>query len=247
MLTDAYNIFIKYAPFLWMGTLSTLLLSFTGTIIGAVIGFITGAIRTTPYSDKAFVRFIQKIINFLIAIYVEVFRGTPMMVQSMVIYWGYAFAHGGETLDLTLSGILIISINTGAYMTEIVRGGIISIDPGQSEGAASIGMTHWQTMLKVVFPQVLRNIIPATSNELLNNIKDSSVLNVIGVTELFFYSGMIKRKSFMVFQTYIVICVIYLIITFTVTQILRKCEKLLDGDENFQIVRAAEVVKKKED
>ena len=247
MLADALQIFKTYAPFLWKGTLSTLLLSFTGTIVGAIIGFITGAIRTTPYSDKAFIAFIQKIINFIITVYVEVFRGTPMMVQSMVIYWGYAFAHGGQTLDLTLSGILIISINTGAYMTEIVRGGIISVDPGQSEGGASIGMTHWQTMVKVVFPQVLRNILPSTSNELLNNIKDSSVLNVIGVTELFFYSGMIKRKSFMVFQTYIVICAIYLIITFTVTQILRKCEKLLDGDEDFLIVHSGTVVKQKED
>ena len=95
--------------------------------------------------------------------YVEIFRGTPMMVQSMVIYWGYAFATGGKTLPLIPSGILIVSINTGAYMAEIVRGGIISIDRGQFEGALSIGMSHAQTMVKVVLPQVMRNILPSVS------------------------------------------------------------------------------------
>ncbi|MFR6425235.1 MAG: amino acid ABC transporter permease [Oscillospiraceae bacterium] len=129
-------------------------------------------------------------------IYVEIFRGTPMMVQAMVIYWGYAFASGGSTLPLIPSGILIVSINTGAYMAEIVRGGIISIDRGQFEGAMSIGMTHAQTMFKVIIPQVMRNILPSVSNEFVINIKDTSVLNVIGVTELYYFAGIIKRQNF---------------------------------------------------
>ena len=158
-----------------------------------------------------------------------------MMVQAMVIYWGYAFATGGQTLALIPSGILIVSINTGAYMAEIVRGGIISIDKGQFEGAMSIGMTHSQTMLKVIIPQVMRNILPSVSNEFVINIKDTSVLNVIGVTELYYFAGIIKRQSFQTFQTYLVICVIYFILTFTITRILRWAERKLDGSDSYVI------------
>ena len=158
-----------------------------------------------------------------------------MMVQAMVIFWGYAFASGGNTLPLIPSGILIVSINTGAYMAEIVRGGIISIDKGQFEGATSIGMSHSQTMLNVILPQVIRNILPSVSNEFVINIKDTSVLNVIGVTELYYFAGVIKRQNFQTFQTYFVVCVIYFILTFSVTCLLRFAEKKLDGKENYTI------------
>lgn len=158
-----------------------------------------------------------------------------MMVQAMVIYWGYAFATGGSTLPLLPSGILIVSINTGAYMAEIVRGGIISIDRGQFEGALSIGMTHGQTMRKVILPQVLRNILPSVSNEFVINIKDTSVLNVIGVTELYYFAGIIKRQNFQTFQTYLVVCVLYFILTFAVTRLLRFAEKKLEGKGNYTI------------
>ena len=109
----------------------------------------------------------------------------------------------GQTLPLIPSGIMIVSVNTGAYMAEIVRGGIISIDEGQFEGASSIGMKHSQTMFKVVIPQVMRNILPSVSNEFVINIKDTSVLNVIGVTELYSIAGVIKRTNFQTFQTYL--------------------------------------------
>ena len=153
----------------------------------------------------------------------------------MTIDWGYAFATGGDTLPLIPSGILIVSINTGAYMAEIVRGGIISIDRGQFEGAMSIGMTHAQTMFKVIIPQVMRNILPSVSNEFVINIKDTSVLNVIGVTELYYFAGIIKRQNFQTFQTYLVVCILYFILTFTVTRLLRWVERKLDGNENYTI------------
>ena len=236
MLKDALFLLTEYKEYFIKGTLNTLLFSFSGTAIGILIGLCTGIIRTAPESKNPVLRVIQKIVNALIYCYVEVFRGTPMMVQSMVIYWGYAFATGGKTLDLTLSAIMIISINTGAYMTEIVRGGIISIDKGQFEAASAIGMNHTQTMTRIIIPQVIRNILPSTSNELLNNIKDSSVLNVIGATELFFNGGLIGRKKYMTFQSYLVVSVIYLCITLIVTNILRKFEKVLEGNEDFLIV-----------
>ena len=234
-LNDVLNIFIKYYPQLLTGVGNTLLIALTSTAAGLALGLLTGVVRTAPMSKNPVLRALHKLLNAIIAIYVEIFRGTPMMVQSMVIYWGYAFATGGDTLPLIPSGILIVSINTGAYMAEIVRGGIISIDRGQFEGAVSIGMTHAQTMFKVIIPQVMRNILPSVSNEFVINIKDTSVLNVIGVTELYYFAGIIKRQSFQTFQTYLVICVVYFILTFTVTRLLRWGERRLDGSDSYVI------------
>ena len=232
---DVINIVAKYYPQLLSGVGNTMLIALTGTVAGLAIGLLTGIVRTAPFSRNGFVRVLHKILNAVIAVYVEIFRGTPMMVQAMVIYWGYAFASGGSTLPLIPSGILIVSVNTGAYMAEIVRGGIISVDKGQLEGAYSVGMTHAQAMGKVVLPQVLRNILPSISNEFVINIKDTSVLNVIGVTELYYMAGVIKRINLQTFQTYTVICVIYFILTFTVTRLLRLAERRLDGAENYTI------------
>ena len=234
-LNDVLDIFIKYYPQLLTGVGNTLLIALTSTVAGLALGLLTGVVRTAPMSKNPVLRALHKLLNAIIAIYVEIFRGTPMMVQSMVIYWGYAFATGGDTLPLIPSGILIVSINTGAYMAEIVRGGIISIDRGQFEGAMSIGMTHAQTMFKVIIPQVMRNILPSVSNEFVINIKDTSVLNVIGVTELYYFAGIIKRQNFQTFQTYLVVCVLYFILTFTVTRLLRWVERKLDGNENYTI------------
>ena len=232
---DVINIVAIYYPQLLSGVGNTMLIALTGTVAGLAIGLLTGIVRTAPYSRNGFVRALHKILNAVIAVYVEIFRGTPMMVQAMVIYWGYAFASGGSTLPLIPSGILIVSVNTGAYMAEIVRGGIISIDKGQFEGAMSIGMTHSQTMFKVIIPQVMRNILPSVSNEFVINIKDTSVLNVIGVTELYYFAGIIKRQSFETFQTYLVVCVLYFILTFTVTRLLRFVERKLDGNDSYVI------------
>lgn len=234
-LNDVLNIFIKYYPQLLTGVVNTVLIALTSTVAGLALGLLTGVVRTAPMSKNPILRALHKLLNAIIAIYVEIFRGTPMMVQSMVIYWGYAFATGGDTLPLIPSGILIVSINTGAYMAEIVRGGIISIDRGQFEGAMSIGMTHAQTMFKVIIPQVMRNILPSVSNEFVINIKDTSVLNVIGVTELYYFAGIIKRQNFQTFQTYFVICILYFILTFTITRLLRWVERKLDGNENYTI------------
>ena len=232
---DVINIVAKYYPQLLSGVGNTMLIALTGTVAGLAIGLLTGIVRTAPFSRNGFVRVLHKILNAVIAVYVEIFRGTPMMVQAMVIYWGYAFASGGSTLPLIPSGILIVSVNTGAYMAEIVRGGIISIDKGQFEGAMSIGMTHSQTMFKVIIPQVMRNILPSVSNEFVINIKDTSVLNVIGVTELYYFAGIIKSQSFETFQTYLVVCVLYFILTFTVTRLLRFVERKLDGNDSYVI------------
>ena len=225
----------KYGASILGGVSNTMLIALVGTVLGLVIGLINGIIRTIPKSKNPFVRAIQEVIGFIITVYVEVFRGTPMMVQAMLIFWGYAFASGGNTLPLIPSGIAIVSINTGAYITEIVRGGIISIDRGQFEGASSLGMNHVQTMVKVIIPQVMRNILPSVSNEFVINIKDTSVLNVIGVTELYYYANSAAKQTYKTFEAFAIACVIYFILTFSVTRLLRLIEKLLEGKKNYTV------------
>ena len=156
-----------------------------------------------------------------------------MMVQSMVIYWGYAFATGGKELNLWFAAIFIVSINTGAYIAEIVRGGINGIDKGQFEGAHSLGMSHFQTMRLVILPQVMKSILPSISNEFVINIKDTSVLNVIGVTELFFFVKLTAKETFKIFQTYFIASIIYLILTVTITRIIKLIEKKLMEKKDF--------------
>ena len=229
------NILDKYSSLLLKGLGYTMLIALIGTVIGLIIGLCTGIIRTIPKPKNNALAIVQKCVNALISAYVEIFRGTPMMVQAMVIYWGFAFANNGETLPLIPAGIFIVSINTGAYMTEIVRGGIISVDKGQFEAAYSCGMNHFQAMLHVIIPQVMKNILPSVSNEFVINIKDTSVLNVIGVMELFYQATKIQTMTYQIFETYLIICVIYFIMTFSITRLLRLAEKKLSGSNSYTI------------
>ena len=173
---------------------------------------------------------VLRVVNWLLSAYIEFFRGTPMIVQAMVIYYGSALAFEID-IDRIAAALFIVSINTGAYMSEIVRGGIISVDKGQFEAATALGFTHNQTMRKIVLPQVVRNILPATGNEFVINIKDTSVLNVISVVELYFSGNTVATQTYQYFQTFTVIAIIYFILTFTVTRILRIVEKSFDMDK----------------
>ena len=239
LMQDIAILWDKYHPMYLRGMLSTLGLALAATAIGCIIGLACGILNTIPCAknDPWPKRILLKILRVIIRIYVEVFRGTPMMLQAVFIFYALPyFTDNALRFDnIWAASILIVSINTGAYMAESVRGGIISIDKGQFEGAMSIGMTHSQTMLKVIIPQVMRNILPSVSNEFVINIKDTSVLNVIGVTELYYFAGIIKRQSFETFQTYLVVCVIYFILTFTVTRLLRWVERKLDGNDSYVI------------
>ncbi len=244
MAVDANSSFIawvlyilhNYWPLFLRGAEVTLIISLSGTIIGFAIGIIIGIIRTIPvaHNTHPFKKFVLKIIDFILLCYIEVFRGTPMMVQAMVIFYGAAMVYGIRMPPI-FAGVFIVSINTGAYMAEIVRGGIISIDSGQFEAAHAIGMTHTQTMTGIVLPQAIRNILPALSNEFIINIKDTSVLNVIGVTELYFQSNSAAGNNFRYFQVFLITCIIYFIMTFTITRILRYFETRLDGPSVYTI------------
>lgn len=229
------DIFAKYHQMIFKGIGYTMLVSIIGTIIGLVIGLLIGVFRTMPAPKNKFLRVLKKAADWILSAYVEIFRGTPMMVQAMVIFWGFALINNGVTLNVVFAGLFIVSINTGAYMAEIVRGGIISVSKGQFEGAHAIGMTHAQTMFYVVIPQVLRNILPSVANEFVINIKDTSVLNVIGFTELYFVAYTINSINYQTFATYLLVAIIYFVLTFTITRILRLIEKKMDGKKNYTV------------
>ena len=170
------------------GIRNTLILALVATAIGCLIGFVCGILNTIPHSknDPPVKRFFLALIRAVVRIYVEIFRGTPMVLQAVFLYYGLPyFTDNAVRFDsIWMAAILVVSINTGAYMAESVRGGIISIDPGQTEGAKAIGMTHVQTMLHVILPQAIRNILPQIGNNYIINVKDTSVMFIIGFPEL---------------------------------------------------------------
>lgn len=225
-----------YGPMFLRGAGTTLFIALTGTLAGFLIGLGVGVVRTIPCRrEDGLVRYaLLRVVRAVLSIYIEVFRSTPMIVQAMVIYYGCAQMFG-LNLPQLLAGFLIVSINTGAYLSEIMRGGIQSVDPGQREAAAAIGMTHGQTMLHVVLPQAIRNTLPALGNEFIVNIKDTSVLNVISVSELFFVSKSAAGTFFKYFEVFFITSVIYFVMTFACTRLLRLLEKKMDGPENYTI------------
>lgn len=228
LLQTFKQIVTQYGNLFLRGAGITVFIAIFSTIAGTLIGLLVGVFRTLPKSDNPVARLLQKLINGLLTLYIEVFRGTPMMVQAMVIFYGLALAFQID-LNRTIAALFIVSINTGAYMSEIVRGGIFAVDKGQFEAAQAIGMTHSQTMRKVILPQVIRNILPAIGNETVINIKDTAVLSVISVGDLFFQGTAAAGTNLLFFQTFTIIGAIYLVLTVTATRILRLLEKRIDG------------------
>jgi putative lysine transport system permease protein len=172
-------------------------------------------------------------------IYVEVFRGTPMILQAVFIYYGLPYFTNNTVrfTDIWNVSILVVSINTGAYMAESVRGGILSVDPGQTEGAKAIGMTHVQTMLSVVLPQALRNIMPQIGNNFIINIKDTSVMFIIGFAEFFTVHKSVAGATNAYFPSATIEMAGYLAMTLLASLLLRWMEKKMDGADSYELVQ----------
>jgi putative lysine transport system permease protein len=219
----------KYGGEYLNGTLMTLLLALVGTLVGLLFGCGLAIVRNLEINqnDSKFTKIVKVVASKLAGAYIQVFRGTPMMVQAMIIFFGGSYL--GFEWDLTVCGLIIITLNTTAYMAEIVRSGINSVDVGQIEGAKSLGMTNWQIMTNVVLPQALKNAIPTIGNEFIVNIKDSSVLNVITVSELFM-AGKIAATTYMTIEAYTIVALIYLTLTLIFSKLLKIVEKKLDED-----------------
>ena len=236
-LTNCANVLQKYGFSYLCGAGTTLLLALVGTFFGCLIGFAVGALQTIPIDkqrDPAWKRVLLRILRVVLRCYVELFRGTPMIVQAVFIYYGLLQVFGIK-MGMWTAGFFIVSINTGAYMAETVRGGIVSIDPGQTEGAMAIGMNHWQTMLHVILPQALRNIVPQIGNNFIINIKDTSVLSVISITDLFFVHKSVVGALYTYFESAVIVMIIYLSMTLLASYLLRAWEKALDGPQNYDL------------
>ena len=239
---DMAELWSKYSAMYLNGVKNTLILALMATVIGCVIGLVCGILNTIPYSrsDSLPKRFVLKLIRVVVRIYVEVFRGTPMVLQAVFIFYGlpYFTDNAMRFASVWAAAILIVSINTGAYMAESVRGGIISIDPGQTEGAKAIGMTHVQTMLYVILPQALRNILPQIGNNFIINVKDTSVMFIISFTEFFAFHRYITGVNNMYFPSAAIEMIGYLTMTLVASFLLRWVEKKMDGNDSYELVQA---------
>lgn len=226
----------NYGLSLLRGAGITLVIALVGTLIGCIIGFIVGMIQTIPVGkhDNPVKKVILWIVKAILRIYVEVFRGTPMMVQAMFIFYG-AMMVLGLRMSMWTAAFVIVSINTGAYMAETVRGGIISIPEGQTEGAKAIGMNHMQTMANVIMPQALRNIMPQIGNNLIINIKDTCVLSCIGTVELYYSSNQVAGVYYIYFEVFTITMAMYLCMTLAASFLLRVVERKMDGPKSYDI------------
>ena len=234
----------KYGFSYLRGAGTTLLLALVGTFFGCLIGFAVGALQTIPIDkqrDPVWKRVLLKILHIFLRCYVELFRGTPMIVQAVFIYYGLLQVFGIK-MGMWQAGFFIVSINTGAYMAESVRGGIISIDPGQTEGAKAIGMTHFQTMVNVIMPQALRNIMPQIGNNYIINVKDTSVMFIIGFTEFFAQHRYIVGVNNMYFPSATIEMIGYLTLTLIASLILRLVEKRMDGSDSYELAQGDQLV-----
>ena len=237
---DVTKLWSRYAGLYLNGVWNTISLAVICTAVGCIIGLFCGVLNTIPYSknDNIFKRIILKTIRVINQIYVEVFRGTPMILQAVVIYYGLPYFTNDALRfsNVWLCAFFVVSINTGAYMAESVRGGIISIDPGQTEGAKAIGMTHWQTMIHVILPQSLRNILPQVGNNLIINIKDTSVMIIIGFSEFFDIHKSVVGTTYKYFPSAAIEMIGYLSMTLIASFLLRLWEKKMDGAGSYKLV-----------
>ena len=241
LFADILKLWGKYGGSYLTGMRNTLVLALVGTVIGCIIGFVCGVLNTIPYTERDPLpkRIILKLVRIIVRVYVEVFRGTPMVLQAVFIYYGlpYFTDNAVKFTNIWLAAMIVVSINTGAYMAESVRGGIISIDPGQTEGAKAIGMTHVQTMLNVILPQALRNIMPQIGNNFIINVKDTSVMFIIGFPDFFAAHRAAVGASYLYFPSASVEMVGYLTMTLIASFLLRWVEKKLDGSSDYELVQ----------
>ena len=246
LAADIGKLWSKYGVSYLNGIEATLILALVGTVIGCLIGFVCGVLNTIPCAktDSPVKRFFLGLIRALVRIYVEVFRGTPMVLQAVFLYYGlpYFTSNAVKFESVWAAAILVVSINTGAYMAESVRGGITSIDPGQTEGAKAIGMTHVQTMLNVILPQALRNIMPQIGNNFIINVKDTSVMFIIGFPDFFAAHRAAVGASYLYFPSATVEMAGYLTMTLVASVLLRWAEKRLDGDSSYELVQTDPLV-----
>ena len=212
--------FVKeYLPYFFEGVKYTLLISVISVFMGVVLGSLLCIMKKSNFRIGKF-----RPISFIASVYIEIIRGTPMLLQILIVYVGIDQILGTNMEPLT-AGIIAVSLNSGAYVSEVIRGGIDGVDKGQFEAARSLGMSKFKAMILVVIPQAVRSILPAIGNEFVTVIKDSSMASTIGVGELMYASKVVRGSTFRGIEPLIIAAAFYFVLTFTLVRILNLVER----------------------
>ncbi|MDO4873309.1 MAG: amino acid ABC transporter permease [Carnobacterium sp.] len=212
------ELIIKYWPLFLEGATTTVLLSFFSVIVGVGCGTLMALARLST----------NKFLSKAAKVYIDIIRGTPLLVQLYLVYFGLA-----TVLDLNdfLSGVIAVSVNTTAYIAEIIRSGIQSVDKGQMEAARSMGMPKGMAMRQIILPQAMKNILPAIGNEFATLIKETSIVSLIGIHDLMYSSDTVRGATFTVFIPLLMTAFLYFVMTTTIAFFMDKLERKLQASD----------------
>lgn len=216
-----FDFLSKYSNYFVVGTKTTLILAFFAVLFGTILGLFLSLMKLSKI----------KVLKAIAIAYIEFVRGTPLLIQIWIIYIGLPLIIGVDLPDI-LTGIIALSLNSGAYVAEIIRAGIQAVDKGQMEAARSLGMNQGMAMREIIIPQAFKNILPALGNEFISIIKESSMVSVIGVAELMYNSGTVRAASFLGLEPLIVAAAIYFVITFILTRVMGVLERRLKASDS---------------
>ena len=226
------QVWAKYSGMYIGGLGYTLLVSLVAVFLGLVLGLVvaSGRMLTLTPRENAAAKVLKMAVKLVCTAYVEVFRATPMLVQVFIIYYGLGttFRISADTdTNRMLWGMVAVGLNSGAYMSEVIRSGIGAVPGGQMEAARSIGMSHWSAMRHVILPQAVRNILPAMCNEFVTIIKETSILGMVGVMELMFNAQAISRQTYVFVEPYVMAAILYFVVVFTLSKLIGVLERRL--------------------
>ncbi|QDP41397.1 amino acid ABC transporter permease [Radiobacillus deserti] len=210
--------YIQSLPFLFQGLYWTVII----TVLGLFFGFILGGIFGIGKLSKV------KLIRAISTVYVEIVRGTPILAQVLFLYYGLTEDLIGISINAFTAGVIAIAINAGAYIAEIVRGAVYSIAPGQREAGRSLGLSEKQTLRYIIWPQAFKRMIPPLGNQFVISLKDTSIFSVIAIPELVYMGRQYYNSTFEIFETLLMVCLLYLLITIPTSIYLRRLERKLD-------------------
>ncbi|HAR7476028.1 TPA: transporter substrate-binding domain-containing protein [Staphylococcus aureus] len=219
-MNDDSGFISKYGSFFLKGIKITILISLIGVVLGSILGAFVALMKLSKI----------KIISWIASIYIEILRGTPMLVQVFIVFFGITAALGLD-ISALVCGTIALVINSSAYIAEIIRAGINAVDKGQMEAARSLGLNYRQTMKSVIMPQAIKNILPALGNEFVTLIKESSIVSTIGVGEIMFNAQVVQGISFDPFTPLLVAAALYFVLTFVLTRIMNMIEGRLNASD----------------
>lgn len=214
-----FSVIIRFLPLFIQGLFVTIGFAFVTVLLGVLIGIPLSLLRLSS----------KKWLRFPASSYIEVIRGTPLLLQLYLIAYGIPIAFG-VNIPLIIAGILALAINSSAYVAEVIRAGIQAVDKGQTEASRSLGLSYWQTMRLIIIPQAVKNVLPAIGNEFVTIVKESSIVSIIGIMDLMHVADMIKTQTFRIFEALLMAALLYFIVTYSISSLLRRLEARLKNN-----------------